>query len=120
MDSQFQDTTIEEIYAHFPLPEWPEYIPYYAPEHVGCGVYRHMVKQRQVEDYRAYQKVLEENGFVLTGQIEIPEGRSVITSSYKKGNAVLGMNYNFFWRMISITYQLSDVVPGYTCDELYA
>lgn len=120
MDSQFQDTTLEEILAHFPLPEWPEYIPYYAPEHVGCGVYRHMVKQRQVEDYRAYQKVLEENGFELTGQIEIPEGRSVITSSFKKGNAVLGMNYNFFWRMISITYQLSDVVPDYTCDELYA
>ena len=120
MENKFQDTTLEQILSHFPLPEWPEYIPPYEPEHVGCGVYRYIVKQRQVSDYRAYQKVLEDNGFEQIGKIEQPEGRSVITSSYKKGSAVLGMNYNFFWRMICITYQLTDVIPDYTEQELFA
>ena len=120
MSSRFQDTTLEEIRAKIPFTPWPDYLPYCDPHEVGCGVFRYMVRQRQVYDYRAYQKTLEDNGFECIGSIEKPEGRGVITSSYKKGNAIVGLNYNFFWRMICATYQLSDVVPPYTCDELYA
>ncbi len=120
MENKFQDTTLEEILAHFPLPVWPDGIPPVEPFEVGCGVYSHIVKQQQLQDYRAYQKLLEENGFVQIGKIEHPEGRSVITSSYKKGNALLGMNYNSFWRAIYINYQITDVIPGYTQEELFA
>lgn len=120
MERKFQDTTLEEILSHFPLPEWPEGIPYSEPFEVGCGVYSHIVKQRLLSDYRTYQRTLEENGFTQIGKIEHPEGRSVITSSYKKGNAVLGMNYNSFWRSININLQITDVIPDYTPEALFS
>ncbi len=115
----YQYPTEEEVLNGIPMPEVDEDLILIAPEHVGGTVYRYMEQQRTIRDYYAYLNKLEDAGFVKIGGVDTPEGRSVITATYQKGDRVVGTNYNFYWRRINLTFQICKELP-YTGEELYA
>ena len=114
----YQYPSEEEVLYGIPMPEVEDELILIHPEHVGGSVYRYMAQQQTVRNYYTYLKALEEAGFTKIGGVDKPEGRSVITATYQKGNRVVGTNYNFFWRRINLTFQFWPELP-YTGTELY-
>lgn len=114
----YQYPSEEEVLYGIPMPEVEDELILIPPQHVGGSVYRFMAQQQTVRNYFAYLKQLEEAGFAKIGCVDKPDGRSVITATYQKGNRVVGTNYNFYWRRINLTFQFWSELP-YTGAELY-
>ncbi len=115
----YQYPTEEEVLRGIPVPDVDEDLIFIRHQHVGGTVYRYIEQQRSFRDYNTYIKKLEDAGFVKIGGVDKPEGRSVITATYQKGDRLVGTNYNFYWRRINLTFQICKELP-YTGPELYS
>ena len=114
----YQYPSEEEVLSNIPMPDVDDELVMIRAEHVGGTVYRHMEQQRTLRDYHTYLKKLEDAGFTKIGGVVKPDGRSVVTATYQKGNRIVGTNHNSYWRRINLTFQIAPELP-YTGPELY-